>query len=326
MQRWLLLPLLSLTLLSQAHADDLKEQALQIKLRLQTQWLPALTAIPAENEDTVSAALNLQTLSHAYRLGYGTPQLDLLAAARRHYLRLRDALYVKTNGTFSRKRGKTYMEARVLIALVEYARASGENEPRILAIDTWNFIRKYAYDKTNGGYYEQFYPINDPGNPNIKAHYSHSALLGAATDLFKFTGNESLKVDVAELLDLNENRFFALPVHLRVYLYTNDWKRFEPSTIPVFMNSEDWHYAGVAILRAQKALGVPVRWVDFVQREETDDGPDISALTSLAPILSDSEAHAAQLDVLLDKLNANPAQPPIRDGITLLDFVAAFEK
>ncbi|BCM92441.1 cellobiose 2-epimerase [Abditibacteriota bacterium] len=343
MKRWLLLPLLGASLLPlhSARADDLNARATQIKSQLQTQWLPAWVKTSTANELATDAALNLQTLSHAHSLGYSTPQLDLLAAASAHYKLLRDSRRDKTNDGFylrsqdSKEPTKsTLLQAVVVSALVEYARASGENEPRGLAVKIWRVIRDRTRDKINGGYYDSFYsaPPSATGASAFgqKSALTHLALLEAGTELYALTHDRSIRTDLVELLDLNQGRFFSVRSEESARVYSPDWRTVPQNEQPEQPNRAVTAEAGIAIVRAQTALGLPIGWVDFTRRVElegTSANPaTVNALTPLVKIASNREERATQLDSALDGLNTNAAQLPVDSGIPLLDFVAAFEK
>ncbi len=347
MKRWLLVPLLSASLfipLTSARADDLNARAAQIKSQLQTQWLPTWAKTSTANELALDAALNLQTLSHAHNLGYSTPDLNLLDAASAHYKLLRDSRRDKTNdGFYARSQDSkeptrsTLLQAQVISALVEYARASGQAEPRGLAVKTWRVLRDRVRDKINGGYYESFYSIPPAGTDATafgpKSAITHLALLEAGTALFELTRDRSIKTDLAELLDLNEGRFFPARPEERVWLYSPDWKVTQQlpqddttGTAASLATGE----AGVAIIRAQTALGLPLGWVDFARRTDGDaissTPTAIPALISLTQIASDREKRAAQLDTVLDSLNTTTTQLSLANALPLLDFTAAFGK
>ena len=348
MKHWFLVPLLCAGLVISARADDLNVRATQIKSQLQTTWLPAWATKSPANESATDAAQLVQTLSHAHRLGYSTPQLNLLDAARVHYKLLRDSRQDKTNGGFFAASGEnnkpiksTLIQAQVVSALVEFARASGESEPRGLAIKTWRLIRDGARDKVNGGYFDLFLSAA-PGPTQARASGSksgipHLALLEAGTALFGFTLDRSIKKDVVELLDLSEGRFFPARVENTVLQFAGDWKtKMRPADL---LGAKDGFYpsslsyAASTIARAQNALGGPVKWVDFSHRALDVTEPLIplytanvlDALRLLAQnIPSSRERRAAQIDEVLDTLGGHTSD--VRSGRVLLDFVAAFAK
>ena len=362
MKSWFLVPLFSATLLGSACADDLNARAVAIKSQLQVSWLPGWAAKSPANESATDAASLLETLSRAHRLGYSTPQLNLLDAARVHYRLLRDSRRDKTSDGFFNFAGEnqkfkvTQLQAQVVSALVEYARASGEGEPRGLATKTWRLIRDRGRDKVNGGYFDGFLsgplaPTQASGGGN-KTALTHLALLQAGTALTEFTRDRSIKVDLAELLDLNEGRFFPARVEEGVSAYTGDWKKWTSVAVSLMKPKRSQVIeAGTAIAHAQTELNVPVQWVDFARRADelsrknnkifvvksftfndddealhriSDDiylGGALEALTLLARNIS-RERRSAQIDEVLDTLNNQT--PDVHAGAALLDFVAAF--
>ncbi|RYX81445.1 hypothetical protein EON83_23930 [bacterium] len=345
MKRWILVPLLSASLIPllspSAKADDLNARAAQIKSQLQTQWLPTWSKTSTANELAGDAALNLQTLSYAHRMGYTTPSLNLLEAASAHYKLLRDSRRDKANdGFYSRSQDSkepvksTLLQAQAVEALVEYARASGEAEPRGLAVKIWRLIRDKGRDKIHGGYYDSIYSVQaTPTSATAfgsKSALTHLALLQAATGLYDLTRDRSIRTDLAELLDLNAGRFFSVRPEDRGWVYSWEWQLEQPSDAanPAVMAATP--EAGAAIVRAQTVLELPIGWVELARRTDFDSSnassATVSALIPLTKTTSNREGHAARLDTILDSLKTSSAQVPVGNGIPLLDFVAAFEK
>ncbi len=347
MKSWFLVPLLSVALLGPARGDDLNARAAQLKSQLQTSWLPSWAATSPANEGATQAAFVLETLSHAHRLGYSTPDLNLLDAARVHYKLLRDSRRDKVGDGFFEASGEnnkplkyTLIQARIVSALVEYARASGEGEPRGLAIKTWRLVRDGARDKVNGGYFDSF--LGTPPGPTqarasgVKSGVPHLALLEAGTSLFGLTRDRSIKKDVVELLDLSEGRFFPARTEETALQFSADWKILTRRADLVdpedgFYNSTS-NYAASTIARAQNALGMPVGWVDFSRRAgDVNENANriyaanvLETLTLLARNIPASRPRrAAQITEVLDSLNGQT--PDVHSGYALLDFVAAFE-
>lgn len=330
---------------SGARADDLNTRAAQVKEQLQTTWLPAWTMKSPANEGATEAALLLQTLSHAQRLGYSNAQLDLLGAARGHYARLRDLLRDKRgDGFFDLNSSKnpsdaksTLTQAQVVLGLVEYTRASNQSEPRGIAIKTWRLLRDRARDKTNGGFFDSF--LSGPLGPTqasgsgFKSAATHERLLDAGAQLFTLTRDRSIRRDVEELLDLNQGRFFPTRGEAAASLYTNDWQSASAQSLaPAPLSPSEAVQAGAIIARAQGALGLPVGWVDFSRRadqlSQTQDvitaGGALDSLSLLARALAPSrQRRAVQIDAVLDSLNGQT--PDAHSGFALLDFVAAFD-
>lgn len=334
--------MLCASLIASARADDFNARAAQAKEQLQMKWLPAWAAKSPANESATEAAGLLETLSHAHRLGYSSPQLNLLDAARVHYRLLRDSRQDKTNsGFFAASGGNTplksaQLQANVVSALVEYARASGESEPRALAIKTWRLLRDRARDKINGGYYDSF--LSGPIGPTqasgsgLKSFAAHLFLLEAGTDLFAFTHDRSIRRDVEELLDLNRGRFFPARSEEGFFAYTPDWKGLTVVDGGIDIWPSQFARAGAAIARTENTLGLPVQWVDFARRVEqvkqsqgTLYAPfTLNPLSILAQnVPASRERRATQIDEVLDIINAQ--KPDVFAGRALLDFVAAFD-
>jgi len=320
-----------------ARADDLAARAAQIKSQLQTQWLPAWVKTPTANESARDAAQLLQTLSHAGELGYRSASLDLSSAAAEHYKRLRDLLRDKTGGGFYDSNSaktpaapkSTLTQAQVVLALVEYARATNATEPRGLAIKTWRLLRERARDPIGGGYFDGFLsgklsPTQASGI-GAKSANTHRRLLEAGSALFMLTRDRSVKRDVEELLDLNQGRFFPVRLEEGAGRFSFDWKPLAPASL------SEQVQAGPIIARAQEALSLPIGWVDLSRRADGIEsnqatiyaGGAVDSLSLLARNLPASrERRAQQLDALLDALSGQT--PDVHSGLALLDFVAVF--
>jgi len=337
-----LVSMLCVSLGVSARADDLNARAAQVKEQLQTTLLPALAQTPTANKSAESLAALLQTLSRAHRLGYSTPEHNYLDAARVQYQFLRSAREDKTSGGFyDDASGKnpalaksSQTQAQVVSALVEYAHASGQSEPRALAIKTWRLLRDRARDKTNGGYYDFFLsgalsPTQLSGS-GLKSAQTHLRLLEAGTALFAFTRDRSIRRDLEELLDLNEGRFFPTDRPDPISSYAPDWKITTLNLlVPIGGSLSESARAGVAIACAQDALGLPVRWIDFVRRvDDVNQSAPLALAPSALPALSllarnipnSREHRAAQIDELL-----KDSQRISATSSDFLDFVAAFD-
>jgi len=320
-----------------AHADDLAARAVQIKSQLQTAWLPAWVKTPTANESARDAAQILQTLSHAGELGYASANLDLSNSAGGHYKRLRDLLRDKTGGGFYESNSaknpaapkSTLTQTQIVLALVEYARATNGSEPRGLAIKTWRLLRERARDQIGGGYFDGFLsgsltPTQASGI-GWKSANTHRRLLEAGTALFLLTRDRSVKRDVEELLDLNQGRFFPTELQEGAGRFSFDWKPLAPVSL------SEQVQAGPIIARAQEALSLPVGWVDLSRRADGIErnqatiyaGGAVDSLSLLARNLPASrERRAEQLDALFDALSGQT--PDIHSGLALLDFVTLY--
>lgn len=320
-----------------ARADDLATRAVQIKAQLQTKWLPAWAVTPTANESARDAAQLLQTLSHAGELGYASANLDLSSATGKHYKRLRDLLRDKTGGGFYESNAakdpaapkSTLTQAQIVLALVEYARATKGSEPRGLAIKTWRLLRERARDQIGGGYFDGFLsgkltPTQASGIGDKSAN-THRRLLEAGAALFQLTRDRSIKRDVEELLDLNQGRFFPVRLEEGAGKYSFDWKPLAPVSL------SEQVQAGPIIARAQDALGLPVGWVDLSRRADGIEsnqatiyaGGAVDSLSLLARNLPASrERRAGQLDALFDALSGQT--PDVHSGLALLDFVTLY--
>ena len=333
MKRWMLAAVLCVAPFCSASArgDELNERAAQIKADV----YPALDLRmrghdgeymgpndrPRDANDTFYASSELRVLSRASRLGYtrsGSTYLELAQVRYKDLLKYQDKT---TPGYFwvgeSGQGLTTWCQAYAVMGLVEYARASGEIEPRSIALETWRFIRDRARDKSDGSYFSQIRSgklgPNQAGGFGVKDSVAHLALLEAGTALYDLTHDQSLRRDVKELLDLNESLY-----HSSLY-------------------SPDECEAGVAIAQAQRVLGMPVKWVDLVRRVEFSYRFDskeiegltylekgrIAGLTLLARELPGSRRSFGTELLPLLPLHQRASSLPV---LEVMDFVAAFDR
>lgn len=283
---------------AQTQQVDLRARAAHVKTLLAEKWLPFwfdLTQTPngafqfGDGLPIVSLSAQSQmiwTFARAHRDGYSTPTRDYLGAARRGYNFLRDKMRDQPNGGFfahTNLQGAphtldkdTLAHAFVVLALVEFARASGESEPRALATQIWRILRDKAADKLEGGYFGAF--SRDWKTPtysawNLKSGHVHLQLLSASAELFDFTRDQSIKRDLLKLLDLNEGRFFPKETENTVILFTANWKPVSNSELAirgillVIQRPLEFQLeASGRIVRARQILGERAEWVAFGRR------------------------------------------------------------
>ncbi len=147
---------------------------------------------------------------------------DTLAAARNGYEFLRRHFYdsgnggyftkVKRDGTPSDRRKHVYPLSFVIYALVEFARASGEQQPLDSAMELFNALESHCYDRQHGGYHEFFEddwkPVQDPnaagyvGAIGTKTYNSHLHLMEAMTPLYLATRDDRVRQRLAELVQI----------------------------------------------------------------------------------------------------------------------------
>ena len=288
---------LCLALFSSANAQeektDLKARAAHVKTLLAEKWLPFwfdTTQTPNGafklGEETSIVSLSAQsqmiwTFARAHRDGYSTPKRDYLNAARNGYKFLRDKMRDNPNGGFFAQttlqgaphtsEKDTTAHAFAILALVEFARASRESEPKALAIQTWRTLRDKASDKINGGFFGYFsrdwkLAPNPNVGANVLGHKSgpvHLQLLSASAELFDLARDQSIKRDLLKLLDLNEGRFFPKETENAVNELTPDWKSlsFSKDDVP-----DGLIQSSAIIVRARQILGERSEWVAFGRR------------------------------------------------------------
>ncbi len=148
---------------------------------------------------------------------------EALAAARTGYEFLRTYFYDKNSGGYfakttrdgtpSDRRKHIYPNAFVIYALVEYHRATGDEEPLQQAMQLYQTLEKRCHDDQHGGYHEFFTEdwqlITDPtqsgyvGAVNTKTYNSHLHLLEAFTQLYRVTQDADVGRRLHELIQIN---------------------------------------------------------------------------------------------------------------------------
>ena len=166
-----------------------------------------------------------------------------LAAAKSGYKFLSEHFLDAENGGYflkTHRDGKpldtnkhVYPNAFVIYGLVEYHRASGDQEPLDKAMELFATLEKHCYDREHGGYREYFHadwkPVTDTGQWGVvgavgnKTYNSHLHILEAFAQLYRETKDELVGQRLSELITINTTtvRNPWLPCNLDAW--ENDW-------------------------------------------------------------------------------------------------------
>ena len=120
---------------------------------------------------------------------------------------------VARDGTPTDRRKHVYPLAFVIYGLVEYAEATGRDEPLHRAMNLFETLEAKCYDKEHGGYYEFFHDdwkaVTDPnasgyvGAIGTKTYNSHLHLMEAFTSLYQATLDQRVGKRLDELILIN---------------------------------------------------------------------------------------------------------------------------
>ncbi len=180
--------------------------------------------------------------AHAHRHGYGSQERDYLAAARQGYRYLLEhfhddqhgGYYWMTDelGTPTNKYKMIYGQAFVIYALVEYYRASRDEQALAHAMTQFRDLQQHAYDQQHGGWLEHFAPDWTPVRqphpqvsvevPGCKSANTHLHLMEALTELYLETRDAAVQRALAESLRIN-----------RTYFYPRDAAQARSTVIPI---------------------------------------------------------------------------------------------
>jgi mannobiose 2-epimerase len=147
----------------------------------------------AGTKQLVTQSRMIWGFAHVHRMGYRDPERNYLQAARQGYRFLRDQFHDDEHGGYfwstdlrgepENKRKILYGQAFVIYALVEYHRASGDQEPLEAAMALYRLLQQHAHDSEHQGWFEHFEadwepilepepgaPVEVPGYKSANAH------------------------------------------------------------------------------------------------------------------------------------------------------------
>jgi mannobiose 2-epimerase len=237
---------------------------------------------PASEKQIVSQSRLIWTFSHVHRKGYSSARRDYLKAAAHGYRFLIGKFLDKANGGYfwtTDLDGNVlndckilYGEAFVIYGLLEYYRASNDEEALRHAAELSNHLQAHAYDKKNGGWTEHFTrdwePILQPtpqavvGVAGCKSANTHLHLMEALTELFDLTHDHEVRHSLDEVVRLNATYFYPKEVGKSCSLRQSDWKEVVDPKGSGFSYGHNVEFAWLMI-HAQKVLGIPAAWDHF---------------------------------------------------------------
>jgi mannobiose 2-epimerase len=220
--------------------------------------------------------------AHAHRQGLSTAQRDYLAAARQGYEFLvahfldsqHGGYYWMTDdaGTPINRNKMIYGQAFVIYALVEYARASEDQEPLERAGELFRVLQREAHDPRHGGWFEHFdadwTPVMQPRAdvfvelPGYKSANSHLHLMEAFTQLYLDQPDAPVREALRESLRINCRYFYPRDAAQSAFHCFPDWRRVTDKRSEGLSYGHNVEFAWLMV-RAQQALGEAPDWDHF---------------------------------------------------------------
>jgi mannobiose 2-epimerase len=236
----------------------------------------------ATEKQIVTQSRLIWTFSHVHRRGYSTARRNYLKAAEHGYRFLIDKFLDKNNGGYfwtTDLSGKVlndrkilYGEAFVIYGLVEYYRASNDEEALRHSTELYGRLQQHAYDKKNSGWTEHFTrdwkPILQPtrqavvGVAGCKSANTHLHLMEALTELFNVTLDNEVRQSLDEAVRLNATYFYPKEAGRSCSLRQSDWEEVIDPKYSGISYGHNVEFAWLMI-RAQKVLGIPAAWDHF---------------------------------------------------------------
>lgn len=135
-------------------------------------------------------------------------------------------------GKVSRNRKQIYGQGFGIYGFSEYYNATGNKESLNYAIQLFELIEKYSFDKKHGGYIEAFTvdwnPLSDFRLSEKDANYpksmnTHLHILEPYSNLFRVWKNDKLKQQIKSLVNLFFNQIINPETHHFNLFFEKDW-------------------------------------------------------------------------------------------------------
>jgi mannobiose 2-epimerase len=159
----------------------------------------------------------------------------------------------------------------VIYAFVEYARASGQNEPLQRALDTYAVVEQHFHDDVHGGWHEDltrdWRPLPTGDVPmveiiGLKSANAHLHAIEAYAELAAATGDERVRRSLVESVDV-ARRYFYAPDFADCREYRRpDWSAADAPIDGLWSYGHHVEYAWLR-LRAERVLGLEPSWDEF---------------------------------------------------------------
>lgn len=139
---------------------------------------------------------------------------------------------LNADGTPSDKKKQIYSQAFFIYALVEYYRASGEEVALEKAKELFRLIEKYSFDKQKNGYLEAYsrewnlledLRLSEKDANEKKTMNTHLHVLEAYTNLYRVWKDESLKIQLKNLIEIFLEKMINKETHHLDLFFDEDW-------------------------------------------------------------------------------------------------------
>lgn len=239
-------------------------------------------APPATEKQLVTQSRMIWGFSHAHLEGLSDSRHDYLKAARQGYHFLLDhftdpaygGYYWTTDieGNPLNRRKIVYGQAFVIYGLVEYYRASHEQQALNRALAMYYILQQHAYDYTNGGWIEHFErdwsPMLKPTPEAIvevagfKSANTHLHLMEALAELYDATKEPAVGVSLKQALGINSTWFYPKNPAKCAFHRHLDWTTVTDQSSAGLSYGHNVEFAWL-MLRAQQVLGERPDWDHF---------------------------------------------------------------
>jgi mannobiose 2-epimerase len=238
-------------------------------------------SVPAEKQ-IVTQSRMIWTFSLAQLEGYSDTNRNYLHAATQGYHFLVDHFLDRQNGGYfwtTDLDGKPvndckllYGQAFTIYALVEYYRASGDQEALTRALDLYHTVQAHLYDTKNGGWFEHadrvWKPLS-PGDPRnqvevigFKSANSHLHWMEALTELYDATHDPGVKKSLVEALRINATYFYPDDPSKCAFHRQFDWQPVTAAGSAGLSYGHNVEFAWLMI-RAENVLNQKPSWKHF---------------------------------------------------------------
>jgi cellobiose epimerase len=173
---------------------------------------------PSADKGCVLNSRILWTFSSAFRVLRNPEYLKIATRSKDYFL---DHFFDKKfggvfwlldqDGDVKEGKKQIYAQAFAIYALAEYFRVTGDEDCLIKAVELFNLIEKFSYDKTLDGYFEAFSSewgplddlrLSDKDANEKKTMNTHLHILEAYTNLYRIWKDDFLEKQLAALINV----------------------------------------------------------------------------------------------------------------------------
>ncbi len=140
---------------------------------------------------------------------------------------------LNADGTPADTKKQIYSQAFFIYALVEYYRFTGEKESLDKAIELFNLIEKYSFDKDQNGYFEAYSSdwklledlrLSDKDENEKKTMNTHLHILEAYTNLYRVYDDPLLEKQLRNLIEIFIHKIINKNTHHLDLFFDENWE------------------------------------------------------------------------------------------------------